>query len=141
MSAISIPAPVDLEVVVRPRPAVIGLPGNVLFPPATVRPRRRTRARAANLFATLLLNGMILTLFGVATYVASGFVGNVQLEAANRDAIRSMDRANAATLSEGGLRHAVENLNSDETVSRWANFNRFKPQYILSLTPRGAPKK
>lgn len=141
MSAISIPAPVDLEVAVRPRSAVIGLPGNVLFPPVRVRPRKRTRARAANLFATVLLNGMIITLFGVATYVAGGFVGNVQLEAANRDALRSMDRANAATLSEGGLRHSVESLNSDETVSRWANFNRFQPQYKLSVAAKGAPKK
>ena len=141
MSAISIPAPVDLEVAVRPRRVIVGLPGNILFPPVPVRPRKRTRVRAANLFATVLLNGMIIIVLGLATYVAGGFVGNVQLEAANRDVLRSTDRANAATLSEGGLRHAVESLSSDETVSRWATFNRFEPQYKLSAAVKGAPKR
>ena len=141
MSAISVSAPVDLEVAVRPRPVIVGLPGNVLFPPISVRPRRRARARAVNLFATVLLNGMILTAFAGGTYVASGFVGNVQLEAANRDALRSTERATAATLSEGGLRYSVEKLNSDETVSRWASFNRFEPPYKLSTAPKAAPKQ
>src|SRR5580658_3852178 len=140
MSAISVSAPVDLEVAVRPRPVVVGLPGNVLFPPAQVRPRKRARIRAANVVASVLLNGMVLTVFGVATYVASGFAGNVGLEAANRDAVRSLDRANAATLAESGLRHAVENLNLDDTVTRWATFHRFKPQYTLSAPVAAKPK-
>ena len=141
MSAISLPPRVDLEVAVRPRPVVVGLPGNVLFPPPATRPRHRVRPRAANLYATVLFNGMVMLLFGVATYVASGFVGNVQLEAANRDAVRSMDRANAAKLAEGGLRYSVANLSSDETVTRWANFNGFKPQYKLSVPAGDSPKK
>src|SRR5579862_4408401 len=126
MSAISAPAPVDLEVAVRPRHAVVGLPGYVFSPPATAFPRKRVKFRAANAFATVLLNGMIMIGFGLATYVAAGFAGNVELEAANRDAVRSTDRATAATLSESGLRRAVDHLNSDETISRWAKFNRFE---------------
>jgi hypothetical protein len=72
---------------------------------------------------------MVVTAFGLATYVASGFAGNVELEAANRDALRSADRANAATLAESGLRHAVDNLILDDTVTRWATFNRFDQPY------------
>ncbi|HLK16958.1 MAG TPA: hypothetical protein VKT78_19290 [Fimbriimonadaceae bacterium] len=140
MSAISLPTPVDLEVPIRPRPVAVGLPGNVLFPPVGAPPRSRVRARATNLFAAVLLNVMIFTTAGVATYVTSGFAGNVSLEAANRDAIRSTDRATSAHLAEGGLRRAVDVLNSDETVARWATFNHFVPPYKLSVAAKPSKK-
>lgn len=93
------------------------------------------------MFATVLLNGMVLTVFGMATFVASGFVGNVELEAANREALRSTDRANAATLAEGGLHKAVNNLQQDDYVDRWAKYNRFDPPYKLAPAVKPALKK
>ena len=141
MSAISIPAPVDLEVAIRPRAAAIGLPGTLYYPPIAVKPRKRARVRAANMIAAVLLNGVVITVIAAGTYVASGFAGSVELEAANRDALHSMDRANAATVAESGLRHAVDNLVSDDTVQRWATFNRFNPPYKLSTPLGGIVKK
>jgi hypothetical protein len=83
---------------------------------------------------------MIMSVFGMATYVASGFAGSVGLESANRDAVRSLDRANSATLAESGLRHAVENLSGDDAVTRWATFHRFKAPYTLAAPAPTKPK-
>ncbi|MHB8637332.1 MAG: hypothetical protein ACYC96_12755 [Fimbriimonadaceae bacterium] len=141
MSAISIPSSVDLEVPVRQRPAVVGLPGGVLFPPSPVRSRNRARVRATNVLASVLLNGIVLASFGIGTYVVSGFAGNVGLEAANRQALQSIDRANAATLSESGLRRRVDNLSLDETVGRWAKFHGYQSTYKPASAPGKLPRK
>jgi hypothetical protein len=84
---------------------------------------------------------MFVTVVAAATFVASGFVGNVQLESANREALQSMDRAASANVAESALRREVDSLVSDEAVGRWASFNKFKAPYNLTASATAkAPK-
>ncbi len=137
MSAISFPTQVDLEVPVRSRMAVMPPSITYPYPPAIADVRKRSsQARAANMFASVLLNGMLIVLFASIAFVASGFVGNVQLEAANREAMQSADRAAAANVAESGLRREVDALGSDDAITRWSTYNKFKAPYNVTRSPK-----
>jgi hypothetical protein len=133
MSAISFPSTVDLEIPVRQRGSVATVPAAYPYPQPAAVAKRSTQARATNLLASVLLNVMFMSVIAGATFVASGFAGNVQLESANRETLQSMDRASAANVAESGLRREVDALVSDDSVARWASFNKFKAPY--NLTP------
>jgi hypothetical protein len=88
------------------------------------------------MLASVLLNMTFLGLAASMAFVASGFVGNVELESANREAIQSLDRAGAAKVAESGLRREVDALVSDDAVARWASFNKFKAPYNLTTVAK-----
>ena len=141
MSAISLPPLVDLEVPVRQRERFVAAPIAQTYPPIGVTHKRSSQTRAANLFASVLLNVIFMMFTACIVFVASGFVGNVELDAANREALQSMDRANAANVAESSLRRAVNSLESDTSVEGWASFNKFDSPYKLNVTINPAKVK
>ena len=141
MAAIPVSAPIDLEVAVRPRAGALTGPRSVPAAPVAL-PRRRTKpVRVANVVATVLVNAVVFMVVAATTYAASGFVGNVELDAANREALRAMDRATSASAAESGLRVSVDRLGSDEAIQRWATFHGFVPPYKLDTTEKPAKVK
>jgi hypothetical protein len=107
MSAVPVQKPI---IVTRPKPQLRVEQG--------VRP-----AVASKVIAKTALFGVI----ALSCYFSSSLAGQVMVEKARRDGLRSVERSKAAVKEESLLRQSVLSMTQASAVATWAEQNHFIP--------------
>jgi hypothetical protein len=89
-------------------------------------PRRRARSKTKTVDLAALLGASVsfIIIAGLTCFAAS-LIGNVMVEKARRDGIRSMERARFAARESAALREQVQALTSPKAIDDWAKANGF----------------
>jgi len=104
--------------------------------------RSAKQRRVADVLRTL--GGRTMLFAGVfgATYLVSTLNGQVQMEAARRQQITAIERAQSARRAESGLRHEIDAMTSSTAIDRWAATHGFvAPDGTPAGTPAGTGAK
>jgi uncharacterized membrane protein len=122
MSAIPILEPIMEPAAHQPRSSF----ATHAAPAPVVITRRRSKSKAKTISMTEV--GTSVIAFVIVAGIASFFVslsGNVMVEAARRDSIRSTEKARYAARQSAILREQVQGLTSAKAVDDWAKSNGF----------------
>ena len=88
--------------------------------------RSKSKAKAKRLALTEVYHGAIaFTIVAGMTCFMFSLLGNVMVEKARRDSIRSVERARYAARESAVLREQVQSLTNAYAIDEWARANGF----------------